>query len=269
MLSPTKFCTLIHNSFTWKQLFYLLWLKTLQNQLDTFVEYWNNYVQDLPLGLTPRHGFTVPAAPAVQQWPQLQSQDTWHSHWPKLTWFNHCHLHCCMACSMLGCLVDVVSHDKSCIVSNIYLLPIHKFVLDFMFLMTCLNCRTIMKGFYLLHKVQLFHYVSVPPWSLTSSPTSPFHYTGRASLLLFLLFFSSLWFQLVVATWQDLTTSATQLPCLVFCYTWQVDTLKASVQGAMLHQAIPLVIEDILAMWFLIFPWTCYWKFSPNSFDLQ
>lgn len=53
-----------------RQLFYWLWPKILQNQLDTFVEYWNNHKirtqKDKPnmSGSTPRHGFTVPSAPA-------------------------------------------------------------------------------------------------------------------------------------------------------------------------------------------------------------
>lgn len=48
------------------QLFYWLWPKILQLQLDIFVEYWNNhkirYQKDKPnmLGQTPRHAFTVP-----------------------------------------------------------------------------------------------------------------------------------------------------------------------------------------------------------------
>ncbi|EDR02195.1 uncharacterized protein LACBIDRAFT_309912 [Laccaria bicolor S238N-H82] len=48
------------------QLFYWLWPKILQLQLDIFVEYWNNhkirYQKDKPnmSGQTPRHAFTVP-----------------------------------------------------------------------------------------------------------------------------------------------------------------------------------------------------------------
>jgi hypothetical protein len=53
-----------------RQLFYWLWPKILQNQLDKFVEYWNNHKirpqadKSNMSGSTPRHGFTVPATPA-------------------------------------------------------------------------------------------------------------------------------------------------------------------------------------------------------------
>ncbi|KAH7889503.1 hypothetical protein F5I97DRAFT_1844707 [Phlebopus sp. FC_14] len=51
-----------------KQLFYWLWPQILQEQLDKFVEYWNNhcirYQKDKPnpSGTTPRHAFTAPQA---------------------------------------------------------------------------------------------------------------------------------------------------------------------------------------------------------------
>ncbi|KAF8886422.1 hypothetical protein CPB84DRAFT_1816716 [Gymnopilus junonius] len=54
------------------QLFYWLWPKILQIQLDQFVEYWNNHriraQADKPnmSGSTPRHAFTVPDLPAQQ-----------------------------------------------------------------------------------------------------------------------------------------------------------------------------------------------------------
>jgi hypothetical protein len=57
------------HSFT-RQLFNWLWPKILQNQLDKFIEYWNNHKirpqaeKSNMSGATPRHGFTVPAAPA-------------------------------------------------------------------------------------------------------------------------------------------------------------------------------------------------------------
>jgi hypothetical protein len=53
-------------------LFNWLWPKILQIQLDQFVEYWNNhkirFQRDKPnmSGSTPRHAFTVPAAPAQE-----------------------------------------------------------------------------------------------------------------------------------------------------------------------------------------------------------
>ena len=53
-----------------RQLFYWLWPKILQNQLNKFAEYWNNHrihtQKDKPnmSGSTPRHGFMVPAPPA-------------------------------------------------------------------------------------------------------------------------------------------------------------------------------------------------------------
>jgi len=49
-----------------------LWPRILQIQLDRFVEYWNNHKirsqKDKPnmSGSTPRHAFTVPAAPAQE-----------------------------------------------------------------------------------------------------------------------------------------------------------------------------------------------------------
>ncbi|KAF8814344.1 hypothetical protein BYT27DRAFT_7082446, partial [Phlegmacium glaucopus] len=58
------------NNVVHLQLFYWLWLKILQNQLNKFVEYWNNHrIHSQPdksnmSGSTPRHGFTVPAPPA-------------------------------------------------------------------------------------------------------------------------------------------------------------------------------------------------------------
>jgi hypothetical protein len=58
--------------FCVRQLFYWLWPKILQIQLDQFVEYWNNHKihaqRDKPnmSGSTPRHAFTVPAPPAQQ-----------------------------------------------------------------------------------------------------------------------------------------------------------------------------------------------------------
>ena len=54
------------------QLFYWLWPKILQIQLDRFLEYWNNHkIRAQPekpnmSGLMPRHGFMVPALPAQQ-----------------------------------------------------------------------------------------------------------------------------------------------------------------------------------------------------------
>jgi hypothetical protein len=51
-------------------LFYWLWPKILQNQLDQFVEFWNNHKirsqkEKINMsGATPRHGFTVPEPPA-------------------------------------------------------------------------------------------------------------------------------------------------------------------------------------------------------------
>lgn len=57
------------DNFT-SNLFYWLWPKILQNQLDQFVEFWNNHkirTQKEKInmsGATPRHGFTVPEPPA-------------------------------------------------------------------------------------------------------------------------------------------------------------------------------------------------------------
>jgi hypothetical protein len=53
-----------------RKLFYWLWPQILQIQLDKFVEFWNNHrirtQKGKPnmSGSTPRHGFTVPEAPA-------------------------------------------------------------------------------------------------------------------------------------------------------------------------------------------------------------
>ena len=55
-----------------RPLFYWLWPKILQIQLDKFVEYWNNHkIRAQPekpnmSGSSPRHAFTVPALPAQQ-----------------------------------------------------------------------------------------------------------------------------------------------------------------------------------------------------------
>ncbi|KAF8901851.1 hypothetical protein CPB84DRAFT_1815067 [Gymnopilus junonius] len=60
------------NNSVHPQLFYWLWPKILQIQLDQFVEYWNNHriraQADKPnmSGSTPRHAFTVPDLPAQQ-----------------------------------------------------------------------------------------------------------------------------------------------------------------------------------------------------------
>ncbi|PPQ75874.1 hypothetical protein CVT24_000811, partial [Panaeolus cyanescens] len=53
-----------------KNLFYWLWPQIVQSQLDQFSEYWNNHrirkqaEKSNMSGKSPRHGFTVPEAPA-------------------------------------------------------------------------------------------------------------------------------------------------------------------------------------------------------------